>query len=201
MQESKISPPTLAGLVLAGGKSRRMGQDKSQMVFHDKAQWAYCLDLLKTFCSSVFISCRNEQASNYNSEICILDNYDSIGPMGGILSAFEKRKDWAWLVLACDMPLIDASILELLVDQRDAHKLATAFIHSDSQKVEPLLAIWEPLAYPSLLEKWKIGKYSLQKIIQNEEVELIKAPHNQYFININNPENYEEIKLFLRNQQ
>ena len=87
-------------LILIGGKSSRMGTDKGLLNYHGKPQREYLFDLAKKYCTEVYFSCRAEQQF---SEQSIIDTY-SLGPMGGILSAFDFNPNTAWLVVACDMP-------------------------------------------------------------------------------------------------
>src|SRR5215210_4131502 len=106
---SKDNLPVLNGLVLAGGQSTRMGNDKGRMQWHAKEQLYFMADLLRTFCSEVYLSCREEQEAeiqNYHYKT-ITDRYSGLGPYGAILSAFHKISGVAWLVVACDLPLMD----------------------------------------------------------------------------------------------
>src|ERR1700729_4125113 len=91
------------GLVLAGGRSSRMGRDKTSIPWHGKEQQYYMADMLKPLCCEVFISHRKEQGFETDENYKILvDAYTGIGPYGAILSAFEFQPDAAWLVVACD---------------------------------------------------------------------------------------------------
>src|SRR6478672_2313948 len=107
------SVPTLNGLVLAGGKSVRMGYDKSSIQWHGKEQRYYMADLLKQICKDVFISCRKKQKDKIDNEYKTLaDTFTGLGPYGGILSAFREYPDAAWLVMACDLPLLNLDMLQ-----------------------------------------------------------------------------------------
>jgi molybdopterin-guanine dinucleotide biosynthesis protein A len=137
--------PDLKGLVLAGGKSSRMGQDKAQMKWHGKEQHYYMADLLSEFCDEVFISCREEQQEDILSSYKTLpDNAEGKGPLVGIRSAFKRCPQNAWLVVACDLPLLDADTLRYLIDHRNTDALATTFSSPFDGLPEPLITIWEP---------------------------------------------------------
>ena len=93
----------LNGLVLAGGKSERMGTDKSLLAYHGRPQREHLYDMLLPVCQKVFVSCNTAQ--NANMEIPgIEDRFLGLGPMGGLLSAFQSAPDAAWLTVAGDMP-------------------------------------------------------------------------------------------------
>src|SRR5215203_1434026 len=90
--------PILKGLVLVGGKSTRMGNDKGRMQWHGKEQRYFLADLLSCFCNEVYLSCREEQRGEIHKNNCktIADAYTNLGPYGAILSAFQKAPDVAW---------------------------------------------------------------------------------------------------------
>ncbi|HNG90500.1 MAG TPA: NTP transferase domain-containing protein, partial [Saprospiraceae bacterium] len=98
----------LCGLVLAGGRSLRMGRDKGSIPWHGRPQWAHVADLLQPLCQEVMISCRPEQAADFAPYPTLPDTFAELGPYGALLSAFRRRPDAAWLVTACDLPLLDA---------------------------------------------------------------------------------------------
>ena len=100
--------PLLNGLVLAGGKSVRMGYDKGIISWHGKEQQYYLADLLQSLCNDVYISCRLDQQKEIDNKYQTLpDTFTNLGPFGAILSAFREKPDTAWLVVACDLPLLD----------------------------------------------------------------------------------------------
>ena len=100
--------PQLYGLVLAGGKSTRMGSDKGLIQYHDRPQQEYLYHLLEQVCSKVYLSIRNEQQASVSNEFNVIaDQNEYHGPFNGILSAHKAHPNVAWLVLACDLPLLD----------------------------------------------------------------------------------------------
>src|SRR5438046_2730691 len=95
--------PMLNGLVLAGGRSVRMGTDKGVISWHGKEQRYYMADLLRPLCRDVFISCRAGQQLQMDPGYeTIIDAFPGLGQFGAILSAFGEQKNAAWLVVACD---------------------------------------------------------------------------------------------------
>jgi molybdopterin-guanine dinucleotide biosynthesis protein A len=140
------------GLVLAGGRSKRMGQDKSLMTWHGSEQRYYMADLLRGLCADVYLSIRADQHGEIDDTYkTIADVYDNAGPLAGILSAMSARPDVAWLVTACDLPLLDVPTLQYLIDHRDTAKMATTFYSPHDNLPEPLITIWEPAARELLL--------------------------------------------------
>nr|WP_255531100.1 NTP transferase domain-containing protein [Pontibacter sp. FD36] len=191
--------PKLKGLVLAGGQSLRMGQDKGAMQWHGKEQRYYMADLMREMCQEVYISCRAEQETdldaNYNT---LPDTFTGLGPYGAILSAFREDPDAAWLVVACDLPLLDAATLQHLVEKRDTSVNATTYVSPQDGFPEPLIAIWEPKSYPVLLSFLAQGYTCPRKVLRNSEIHLIEAAHADTLRNVNTPEELEQVQLLLQ---
>ncbi|MDB5010037.1 MAG: mobA [Mucilaginibacter sp.] len=195
MQQAK---PVLNGLVLAGGKSVRMGHDKGLVNWHGKEQRYYVADLLKPYCNEVFISCRAEQQHEVDSAYkTIEDTFTGLGPFGAILSAFRENPDQALLVVACDLPLLDAATLQYLVTNRNVSSIATAYKAEFDGFPEPLITIWEPKSYPVLLAFLAQGYSCPRKVLINSEITLLKSPDSNALTNVNTPEELETIKRVL----
>jgi molybdenum cofactor guanylyltransferase len=161
---SNIEQPTLNGLVLAGGRSTRMGSDKSALQWHGKEQVYYMADLLKELCADVYISCRPEQQATINQQYnTIPDAFEGLGPYGAILSAFKTKSTCAWLVIACDLPLLDRNTLSYLIEHRNTASVATTFESPHDGLPEPLVTIWEPKSYAVLLSFLSQGKQCPRK--------------------------------------
>jgi len=197
-KQMEKSVGTLNGLVLAGGKSLRMGYDKSSIEWHGKEQRYYMADLLKQYCDEVFISCRADQQNEVDSHYKTLpDTFVDLGPYGAILSAFREKPDAAWLVVACDLPLLDAEILQDLVAYRNPSAVATTFESPFDGLPEPLITIWEPKAYPVLLSFLSQGYTCPRKALRNNDVHIIKAENADALRNVNTPEELEKVKNIL----
>ncbi len=180
---------SLNGLILTGGRSTRMGHDKSQLIYHGKPQREHLIDLLKPYCNAVFWSVNAEQAAEITTinQSIIVDAFDLVGPLNGILSAFQYDAIAAWLVVACDMPLLTARSLDALVNGRNSAKMATVFYDSDGQSPEPLLGIYEPAFGPILQQAQVNGAYSPRQLLRQNDVKLLTAPDIRELANINDP--------------
>ena len=198
--QSKLeaAKPVLNGLVLAGGKSERMGFDKGTVNWFGKEQRYFLTDLLKPLCKEVYISCREDQRDSItNGNPVLTDTFTGLGPYGAILSAFREQPDSAWLVIACDLPLLDADTLEYLVANRDTSKIATAYQSPDNEFPEPLIAIWEPKSYPQLLSFLSLGYSCPRKVLINSDIKLLQAKNPEALSNVNTPEDLEKVKRTL----
>ena len=112
----------LFGLLLAGGRSTRMGRDKASMVIGADGlnQGQRAVQGLLPVCQKVFLSLRDGQTAPEGCEHLeiVRDNPSISGPLAGILAAFEREPDAAWLVMACDLPFVAPEVLTKLVQAR-----------------------------------------------------------------------------------
>ncbi len=198
-QELQKALPPIYGLVLAGGESRRMGQDKGLLNYHGKPQREYVADLLNGVCEKTFISGRAGQFIESDYSI-IQDAFLDLGPYGAILSAFRQFPNVAWLVVACDLPLLDEASLKKLIQNRNPSKIATAFQSATEPFPEPLITIWEPKAYPVLLQFLGQGFSCPRKVLINSDIELLKVENPDTLTNVNEPEEAKAVFQLLKKE-
>jgi molybdenum cofactor guanylyltransferase len=177
------------GLVLAGGLSSRMGFDKGLIRYHAQNQLQHTAAILQPHCSKVFLSCRAEQLETYSQFDLpvITDSYLGIGPMGGLLSAQQREPDTAWLVAACDLPLLDEAAVKQISMQRNPLRFATAFRNPGSGCIEPLFAFYEPKSMPRLLLLHADGCNSLSSFLEQSRIEEIIPRKPEALKNVNTP--------------
>ncbi|WP_299015677.1 NTP transferase domain-containing protein [uncultured Polaribacter sp.] len=190
--QEKIAP--IKGLVLVGGKSTRMGTDKSELNYFGKAQKNHVKNLLENQNLQTFYSVGYE--GNKVDEIS--DKFINLGPFGGICSAFQKDPNSAWFVLATDVPFVDSTIIQQLLKHRNPSKVATAIKGKSKEFVEPLITIYEPKAYPILLQYLAQGYSCPRKMLINSDVEIVEID-DAFIRNINTPEEFEAAKKEIKN--
>ncbi|KUL31382.1 bifunctional molybdenum cofactor guanylyltransferase MobA/molybdopterin-guanine dinucleotide biosynthesis adaptor protein MobB [Chlorobium limicola] len=185
----KASETELSGLILAGGRSSRMGADKALLSYHEENQIVHTATLLRQHCREIFISCRNEQAQAYEAFgfPIITDRYLETGPAGGILSAQQNFPDRALFAVACDMPFLDATLISKLVENRKPLRYATAFRHESSGHIEPLCACYEPKSRKALLASHAENNNSLQSFLDGSRIGEITLSESRTLSNINDP--------------
>jgi molybdopterin-guanine dinucleotide biosynthesis protein A len=180
------------GLILAGGKSSRMHHDKDLIVYHGKPQREYLTDLLRHYCSEVYVSIDKSKEPFKNS---IVDHFDLNSPLNGILSAFHFDPDATWLTVPIDMPNIGKPMLDYLIKHRDPHKVATCFADSEGEEPEPLITIWEHKSKPMLFDFFNSGGFSAKKFLQENDINIVPCPRMEWLLNINTE---EELKQYLK---
>jgi molybdopterin-guanine dinucleotide biosynthesis protein A len=197
--ELKTAKPELYGLVLAGGKSQRMGQDKGGINWHGKHQRYHMADMLKSYTDNVYISCRADQHQEIDPLYQTLpDTFTGMGPFGAILSAVREQPEKAWLIVACDLPLLDKETLDFLIAHRDPSAIATAFESSYNSFPEPLTTIWEPKSYPVLLSFLAQGYSCPRKVLINSNVKILQVPNPDALTNVNTPEEKDRVQAILK---
>jgi molybdopterin-guanine dinucleotide biosynthesis protein A len=183
-------PPPLFGLVLAGGASQRMGQDKAALSFHGKPQLLWAYELLSKVCERSFVSVRPEQRAEATRATLpqIVDTQLGIGPIAGISAALAAHPNAAWLVLACDLPFLSLDTLTHLIAHRDVTCIATAYRSTHDQLPEPLCAIWEPTSSEAVNNWIALGKQCPRKLLINSRTVLLDQPDARALDNINTPQ-------------
>ncbi len=185
----------LNALILCGGYSRRMQTDKFLISYHNgMPQWLYLYNMLKPLVQDVFISCRPDQQQFFENEYRVIEDIaQGKGPAMGLISAHEKYPNAAWLVVACDLPLLTDHTLRSLISNRDINKSATAFISPENQLPEPLIAIWEPAGLELLKENYDNDLICPRKTMLSTDILLLTndAPEEQ--LNANTPTERQDV--------
>lgn len=178
------------GLVLAGGRSRRMGSDKASLLLGGESQLERAVRLLAQYVGNTYVSARADQADdNVRARFDqIIDRYDEIGPVAGILSAMDSDPEASWLVVACDLPNLDGATIEYLLKNLSPDHPVTAYRSSRDDLPEPLCAIYRPEARAVIDGFVSDGVVCPRKMLINSETHLLVQPNPAALHNINSPE-------------
>ncbi len=187
---SRKSTRAVYGLVLAGGQSRRMGRDKALLDRGGQSQLAFAVALLSDCVGRVFVSTRPEQSDDAERRRFeqIVDRYDDLGPLAGILSAMDEHPDVDWLVVACDLPNIDARTILYLLDHRTTRKPFVAYASSYDGLPEPLCALYGEGSEAVVRAFAEEGVTCPRKILIRSDTLLLDQPDPNSLDNINTPD-------------
>jgi len=200
-QEYNKQIPKIKSLVLAGGRSQRMGEDKADLNYHGLPQVYHAFKILEDLKVAPSISCRKDQSEQFINQFRrVYDTFEGLGPFGAILSAFRHDPSCAWLVIACDQPLLGSDHLQMLLSKRNASKIATCFHNPETGFPEPLITLWEPKAYPRLLSFLSMGYSCPRKVLINSEIEDIHLDDTEFMKNANTQEEREQLVQIIRKQ-
>lgn len=187
-----MSEPDLYGLVLTGGRSRRMQRDKAGLQYAGKSQLERAMELLTPLVTRCFVSVRPDQLNDPQRTAydTITDIKPDLGPMGGIHAALHSYPDHAWLILACDLPFLDRATLQHLIAQRASTRVATAYRSRFDGQPEPLCAIFEPRSLQIIEQSLAQDQQCPRGLLSRSDVKLLDLPNPQALDNINTGEEY-----------
>lgn len=161
----------LTGIILAGGKSRRMGRDKGLMEFHGKPLIHYGIELLAHFTDSILISTGNSDYLEFGWEL-VPDEITGQGPAAGLAASLNYTTTPWNLVLACDLPYLEAELIRNLIDASEG-SMAVIPIHNGV--FEPLAALYHKDLSPIFEAAIYSGNLALHKIVASCKVRYYEA--------------------------
>lgn len=193
-----MKEPSIYGLLLAGGESRRMGREKALLRYDgQQTQLQRSTELLRKVCSRVFVSQRASQSLPVPEDAGII--HDRIagvsGPLCGILSAMATHPRVHWLVVACDLPFLKKETLEKLLHAfGGTTPQLTAYRSSYDGLPEPLCAV-----YPSGSDRElhalsrQLGNACPRKLLIVKKARLLVQEDPHSLDNINTAEEFATI--------
>jgi molybdopterin-guanine dinucleotide biosynthesis protein A len=157
----------MTGVVLAGGKSRRMGRDKAALEFDGQPLAERCVAVLRVCFSEVMVVRE--------------DDTPGLGPIGGLLTALRRAPEI--FVVACDMPFLDAALIR---------EMAAQLPGFDAVAIpgEPLHAAYSARIVPVIEAQIVTGDYSLRRLLAKISVKTVAAAP---IVNVNTPQEWEAV--------
>ncbi len=186
----------MLGVILCGGNSSRMGNDKGLLLAQEKT-WAQSAQEKFRSLPTV-LSINSKQEHNYKSifpkEQLITDDQtlSLAGPLLGILSVHKRYASEDLLILACDLPLIDQEVLETLQKEYRNNGGYEAYVFNVENQTEPLCGIYTHKGLDKILtlyESKNLERYSVMYALEQLQTRYIAAPTTwkSYFKNFNSP--------------
>lgn len=193
MTENIFPNDFLTGVVLMGGKSSRMGKDKSLLELNNQPLYKIAGQKLALYCNQVFLSINEYQTTENTYDYpYITDRYEGEGPIGAMLSCLYKIET-PILFLACDMAFISKDDIKTLINKRNRNNICTTFFHPTREMYEPLFSIWDPTSKSVLETYFALGNRSLQNFLHQQNIPKINMSIPENFKNINHPEDWKSI--------
>ena len=168
----------IVGIVLSGGKSRRMGQEKGLVKYHGKALIEYAIETLKPLCHEMVISTANDDYS-YLGLLMIADEIPDCGPIGGISTCMKAVEADVYLVISCDTPRVPTALfVDLLVELN-----GDAIIPIDETGgKQPLVACYASSASDFFHEALKSGHLKMMSLLSKMDPLYYKlSPNHDYY--------------------
>lgn len=181
----------VTGLILAGGRSRRMGTDKGLVVYQGLALVEHAIQILRPVCTEIIISSSNPLYGDFG--FCLVsDRFHNAGPGAGIEAGLAVAKSPLLAVLSVDTPKVSTALYVSLI-QRFAGKMAVVPRHSDGY-LEPLCALYHISAYPVIAQSLRAGVFKMSDILSRLEVTWVEIFGNEknQFYNINTRDDLDQ---------
>ena len=179
------------GVVLAGGKSFRMGEDKALLEWKGKSLLEFSVDALKPLCDEILII-GDPEKYGYLGYRVIPDIFPESGPVSGIYTALTYAVNENCLVLSCDIPNITSEILQELIEETDFGNVRIA----SCGRIHPLVGMYRKSALDTFKHCLDQGKLKLLDVIELLETSIheFSADKKKHFINVNTPSDLNKWK-------
>ena len=188
-------PPYPTAVILAGGRSSRMQQDKALLPFggYDSlAEFQY--RRLSQLFSKVYISSKNNKF-DFNAEI-IEDIYKSSSPLVALVSIFELLEEIEEIfLLSVDAPFVDKSVIDILYKNNSS--VYDVVVAQSSNGLEPLCAIYHRSCLVEAKKALDANRHKLHSLFKNLNIKIVKIENESVFMNLNYPSEYEQAKKSL----
>ncbi len=196
-----------SALILAGGRSRRMGfREKALLPIGDKTILEYVMDTLDGVVDEIIISVRDTQQQELLKDYTqgydvVLDKYQDVGPLSGILEGLRAANGEYVFVAACDMPYINIDVVELLFKRAKGHDVAIP--KWENEDLEPLHAVYRtrPMAVETEKAILRNEKFVLAPVFKRQDIVFVNMdeireldPDLRTFANINTSDDMKKLQ-------
>ena len=196
----------ILGVVLAGGKSQRFGEDKSQVKLHGKILIDYILSEIIDQFEEILIVTNNEIKFKFSKKISITkDLIESVGPLGGILTAMKwikkNNKNYKWIsTFPSDTPFFTKKELQIFYKKIDIQKSKLFFIKNKKTR-HNIFGLWSMDLMEKLDNDLKKGERKVEVWADTAGVEIINIEYEKKnpFFNINTKEDLEKAYKMMEN--
>lgn len=179
----------MPAVIFAGGKSSRMGEDKSQLAFagyNSLSEYQY--RRLEELFEKVYLSAKSDK---FDFECAIVsDNYAIHSPLAALISLFENLDISEVFILSVDAPFVDKDVIERLM--REERETNDTVIAESPNGVEPLCGIYKRSIVPEARRMLEEDQHRLTILLERVKTKKVKFESKAPFLNLNHPEEYQE---------
>lgn len=201
------------GIILSGGQSSRMGEDKALMKVGTKTIIEIVIDKLKPFCDEIIISADNiDEYSKFGYKV-VPDRYKNSGPLSGIYSSLLESNSERNFIISCDLPLIGSELIEQIIETKSDkeiilpvtngkyHQLCGVYSRSIIPEAESILRRGEEeKGGKEEKENRRKRKTSVKRLLEISDVEFVNVTDmvsENEFLNMNTKEDFTIIEKLL----
>ena len=177
-------------VILSGGKSSRMGEDKSLLPFSSsKTLIQYQYDRLKPYFKNIYISSKVDKFDFLEKEFLILDeNKDIFSPILALDTIFAKFKNQKIFIITVDTPLVTIDSISKLIEESQNYDICIA----QTEKTHNLCGVFSSNISLTIKNMIETDIHKINYLIKNNNYNIVKFSDNSEFININNQDEYQE---------
>ena len=186
----------MQAIILAGGKSSRMGQDKASMILGGKTVIQHVIDNLFFVFKEIFISGNH---NNYPiSKGIIKDVTTQKGPIGGIRSALEFCQEDIF-VCSCDMPFVSSDLIKNILQKKIENRINVVRF---GEKLYPVLGIYPFSILTDLKKTIESGNLRMTSFLEQQNAHYIdfEDSFEHQLLNINTPENFKTAEKIIKSK-
>ena len=192
--------PEIQAVILAGGRSRRMGRDKALLPFGGYSTLAqYQYERLRKIFPKVSISTKIDKFP-FRAPL-ILDQEEESSPMIALASILKTIEPEAVFILGVDLPFVDKSIIHSLLQSFADNPKAEAVVPVTPAGAEPLCTIYTRRLLPRIEDSLNLGEHRLQSLFETEKILRVPFKETTSFANLNRPEEYEKAVRRVRSEE
>jgi molybdopterin-guanine dinucleotide biosynthesis protein A len=190
----------ISGIILAGGKSRRMGQDKTLMTINNETLIEHTVKELKHVTDEIIIAGNHRDKYQFSGIREVVDLYPGKGPLAGIHAGLNAAKNEYAFVVSSDMPLFQGKLVTFLAEKKETYDVV---VPKPFGYWEPLCALYAKRCLP-VIEKYlrdydhavaAFHFYPKVQVLEINEKELQESGYmKDFFYNMNTPEDYRILK-------
>ena len=190
-------PTGYSAVVLAGGKSRRMGVDKASVLIGGRRLLDRVLSVLTGLFDDVVVVGRSEWSSDLGAVRSVADETPGLGPLGGLYTGLGLVTEERALAVGCDMPFITGEVLRELLS-RDGESDAT--VARMAGRAQPLLAVYDRRIRPVVGRLLASEDRSLMKLLRTVSVRYVDLAVTDACFSINTPEELRQAQQMAREE-
>ena len=182
----------VTGIVLAGGKSSRMGEEKGLVMYQGKPMIEHVITVLDSVCDFIIIS-SNSDYYNHLSNVIVNDSILDSGPGSGIAAALQKSTTEVNVIVPCDMPNLNANFINYLVPYLDEFDGVVPVFEN---KIEPLCAVLNKGCFSAVNDCLERGILKLSEIYKTININYVEIYGDEPGFNRDLFKNYNSPKDF-----
>jgi len=185
----------ITGVILAGGKSKRMGTDKGLIIYRNKPLIEHSISFLQNFSNEIVISTNSNRYDKYGYSL-FFDEISDIGPIGGIYSILKNCKSSnLFFIISCDMPHAETTLAINMINERGHYDIIVPILPNG--KIEPLFGVYSRNILTTTEHQIESNNYKMTDLLNKCRTKYYNVPSNyliaspDMFKNINKPNDVE----------